>query len=86
MSTFTQVDILGTCQQLPEECLPQRFPTNVYSHTGCHIRGKRVSSCRGGGGEVPPVGSLLMYAFTLVDILGDVSAAAGGVPPPEVLY
>ncbi len=27
-----------------------------------------------------------MYTQTQVDILGDVSAAAGGVPPPEVRY
>jgi hypothetical protein len=30
---------------------------------------------------------LLIYGIlTQVDILGDVSAAAGGVPPPEVRY
>jgi hypothetical protein len=40
----------GTCQQLLEECLPQRFATNDST-------------------------------LTQVDLLGDVSAAAGGVPP-----
>jgi hypothetical protein len=36
--------------------------------------------------ECLPQSSLLMYTLTQVDILGDVLAAAGGVPPPEVRY
>jgi hypothetical protein len=55
----------------------------IYSYTGLETLLGDMTAAAG----VSTGGSLLMYStLTQVDVLGDVSAAAGGAPPQEFPY